>query len=378
MVAEHKARATAEELRNIVDHGPCAIFRVDVDRLGARRIVFAVTGPNGFAGYSEAEWLAMSSCLDIVHQADAGALPEHYRARDEQGEGVLDYRLRHKDGHYIWIRDAATVIAAPDGSCRTINYVQDITAEKLQAEQLTHAQKLLSMGELVSGIGHELGQPLAAISLAAEVGLMGLKRQPPSLTLVESKFERILAMTERAVSIIDHMRASNLDEVHHKSVVVVDELLTAAMTIMQDRVRLEDIRFTTDVPAGMPAVSVPVLLFQQVLINLISNACDAYHGSERERVVALSARPKSDGTVSIFVRDHAGGIPEQHLTRIFEPFFTTKGPDRGTGLGLSMCYAIVRKAGGELSVYNENDGAVFEIVIPAVQASSTSDLTAVK
>jgi C4-dicarboxylate-specific signal transduction histidine kinase len=203
-----------------------------------------------------------------------------------------------------------------------------------------------------------------------------LKRETPSLTLVESKFERILAMTERAVAIIDHMRASNLDEVHHKSIVSVDELLSAAMAIMHERVRLENISFTTDIPDDLPAVPVPILLFQQVLINLISNACDAYHGTARDRIVDLYARLTSNGTVSIYVRDHAGGIPEQHLTRIFEPFFTTKGPDRGTGLGLSMCYAIVRKAGGELSGYNEQDGAVFEISLPAVQPAGPAELAA--
>ena len=113
---------------------------------------------------------------------------------------------------------------------------------------------------------------------------------------------------------------------------------------------------------------VPALLFQQVLINLIGNACDAYmdtrHPETDGRTIRIEAQTDS-GQIRLQVMDQAGGVHPDMIGHIFEPFFTTKGPDKGTGLGLAVCYGIVRQAGGRLSVRNEAGGAVFEILLPA-------------
>jgi C4-dicarboxylate-specific signal transduction histidine kinase len=118
-------------------------------------------------------------------------------------------------------------------------------------------------------------------------------------------------------------------------------------------------------PAALPRVmAVPVLL-QQVFVNLVANACDAYEtidADEADREIAIRAASDS-GRVIVHVTDHAGGIPPDVLPRIFEPFFTTK-QRRGTGMGLAVTDGIIRQIGGTIAACNQDGGATFEIGLP--------------
>jgi len=120
------------------------------------------------------------------------------------------------------------------------------------------------------------------------------------------------------------------------------------------------------------------VMFEQVILNLISNARDAIEagskGAENSGQISVSVEMGDEGRASVLVQDNGGGIPEAVLDRLFDPFFTTKEPGKGTGLGLSISYGIVRDIGGVISATNTREGARFEISLPlsAVDAGDTS------
>ena len=140
-------------------------------------------------------------------------------------------------------------------------------------------------------------------------------------------------------------------------------VLESALEILSHKLR--GCRVLQDVPKDLPAVAGWPIPLEQVLINLISNALDAYEAAppEVERLVTVKAEVQED-TVVLRVSDRAGGIPQHVLPRVFEPFFTTKPPGKGTGLGLGLAYGAIAEMGGTITAANENGGAVFEIRLP--------------
>jgi C4-dicarboxylate-specific signal transduction histidine kinase len=131
------------------------------------------------------------------------------------------------------------------------------------------------------------------------------------------------------------------------------------------------VRLQPDLPEGLPPVLGKAVPLEQVIMNLISNACDAYVGlrepvpTER-RVISVTAHVDADW-VTIQVQDAAGGIPGEVLPRIFEPFFTTKPVGQGTGLGLSISYGIITDMGGTITAENHADGCLLRILLPVAR-----------
>ena len=136
----------------------------------------------------------------------------------------------------------------------------------------------------------------------------------------------------------------------------------------RERLEVATAHVIVDVPADLPTVRLQPMLFQQVIVNLIGNACDAYQDTKKDglRTVRIAGRVVRDHVI-LRIEDRAGGLSPDVIGRVFEPFFTTKGPRSGTGIGLSLCYAIVLQAGGTMSVHNESGGAVFEVALPIAQ-----------
>jgi histidine kinase len=140
---------------------------------------------------------------------------------------------------------------------------------------------------------------------------------------------------------------------------------------MVSKLRGGGVRLQADLPEGLPPVLSKAVPLEQVIMNLISNACDAYAGlsepvpAER-RVIGVTAHAEADW-ITIEVQDAAGGIPEDVLPRIFEPFFTTKPVGQGTGLGLSISYGIISDMGGTITAENQADGCLMRILLPVAR-----------
>jgi C4-dicarboxylate-specific signal transduction histidine kinase len=278
----------------------------------------------------------------------------------------VEYRLQDRDGTFRWIRDTCVVTESRQGNLLVSGYCSEITREKEQAEELEQARRLLSLGEMASGLAHELNQPLAAIGMAAENGRMLLARDTPAVSAASEKFTRISALAERASVVIDSMRVFGRADAPPPVLLNLIDTVREALGVMHTRLERDGIDVSFDHQPTLPQVTAVPVLLQQVIINLIVNACDAYRSFEassidRKLKIAVWADP---ATVWVEVSDKAGGIPADTLARIFEPFFTTKSHG-GSGMGLAVSYGIVRQLGGTITAHNRHGGAVFQIGLPA-------------
>lgn len=233
-------------------------------------------------------------------------------------------------------------------------------------EQLIQAAKLATLGELTTGIAHELNNPLNNIGL-----FIGNALDLIELGMVDAEPERILqelhsAMQQvrKATEIISHLRTFgrvapvSLEPVHLLQVV------SGSISLMREQLRWRQIDVVLDFPEDV-VVSGNAIRLEQVFLNLLNNARDALATAEIKRIT-ITCRVKKD-MVEIRFSDTGPGIPEQLEQRIFDPFFTTKEVGAGTGLGLSIIYGIIKDHQGSISVENHpGEGAHFLIQLPVI------------
>ena len=251
----------------------------------------------------------------------------------------------------------------------TILTLTDITQEHDQQRQLEQTNKLATLGDMAAGIAHELNQPLNAIKLTATNLMLQYQRDKSKAeknALV--KLEQINTQIDRASVITDHMRKSARLASEEQAVADVASVVNDTYLLVESSLRLESIEFRTEIEASMAPCKLHPIRLEQVLLNLISNARDAFQGSQdRSDIdwILISAHQKSHQSIELTIADSAGGIPDSQIQRIFDPFFTTKEVGKGTGLGLSISHSIIEDSGGKLSVKNSKHGAIFTLTLPA-------------
>lgn len=259
----------------------------------------------------------------------------------------------------------------------------DITELKTSQAQLIQASKLATLGEMATGIAHELNQPLGVIRMAANNCLKRIEKGQVDATYLTSKLTRMSDQTERAAQIIDHMRIFGRTDDGKRDNFDLTAGLENACNLMGRQLELQGVELISEFPETRPEIAGQQVMFEQVILNLISNARDSIlsnastsdAGEDIPKWVNVSFAESEPGRVSVIVTDTGGGVPEAVLDRLFDPFFTTKEPGKGTGLGLSISYGIVRDMGGILSVTNTRQGARFEINLPTAEQKLEADMT---
>ncbi|HEX7550696.1 MAG TPA: ATP-binding protein, partial [Candidatus Methylomirabilis sp.] len=252
--------------------------------------------------------------------------------------------------------------------------------------QLQQGQKLAAVGRLASEVAHEVGTPLNIISGRAESIRKGLPADHPA----ERHVATILRQTERITGslreLLDYTRPRQPAVRPHP----VCPLLNRLVELLEPLAQRRGVELKMRVAAGLLPIRADADLFQQALMNLVTNALDATPPGGRVQLVAgvdsgpgpgaAEARPSvrrgvsPDPCVTILVEDAGGGIPAQRLERIFEPFFSTKAPGRGTGLGLSIVEDIVRAHGGAIEIASaEGRGTTVLLHWPAVREPARPD-----
>ena len=293
-----------------------------------------------------------------------------HRLSDAPGvqTGSADIMVSRPGAPERWIRNALRVIGRDAEAVDLIGYLTDVTKEIAEQRLLQRSATLITLGEMATSMAHELKQPLASISFAAQnVAFLAQQGQASAETLGQ-KLKKIVTETDRANRLIEHMRVFGRNEQRELEPVPWQRALRDALELLAPR--LKDARIENLLPPDLPAVRGSPILMEQVLMNLIGNALDAYDAAPQQaRTVTISGGVE-DGVVAIRVADQAGGIPAEALARVFEPFFTTKPDSKGTGLGLAVCFGTVMEMGGTLTAVNANGGAVFEIRAPAAEKVS--------
>jgi len=236
-------------------------------------------------------------------------------------------------------------------------------------EQLVQAGKLATLGELTTGVAHELNNPLNNIGLfvgnAVDLVDLGVADRERIVRELKNAMQQVRKATE----IISHLRTFGRVASVSREPVSIDQVIERALSLMQEQLRGRDIEIDLDLSPAAPVVVGNAIQLEQVFINLLTNARDAMADSPR-KMVRISTRVVHD-VVDLVFSDTGSGIPEGLEQRIFDPFFTTKEVGQGTGLGLSITYGIIKDHGGAIAVANRpQGGAVFQIRLPRAPADT--------
>jgi len=289
-----------------------------------------------------------------------------------------------KNGRELLLHVNTSDILDPDGTRRgrLVTFIDVTERRKLEAElqlnelQLIQSAKLATLGEMATGIAHELNQPLNNISLLTERIQRRLDRkvfEPEERDFCGEKLGKIQSQVERAGKIIDHLRTFGRPTAKQLASISVIDPIEGVMVFLREQLNRHGIRVEVDLAPELPRVQADEARLEQVLMNLIINARDALSDKDGEpKEIRISARPVTltggEPGVSVEVTDNGPGMAREVLDRIFEPFFTTKEVGKGTGLGLSISYGLVREFGGALEVRSEpGTGSTFTVRLKAAR-----------
>ena len=227
-------------------------------------------------------------------------------------------------------------------------------------EELIHAAKLATLGQLSAGVTHELNQPLAAISAYADNAITLLDRN--ARPEASENLAEILRLSDRMSQIMAHLKTYSRKTDDAIEAVDLEVCINDALSLINARLRTQDVDCDLELISGA-RVSGNAVRLEQVFVNLFTNALDAMEHSPEPR---LTVRQRiTDGWVATEVMDTGSGIDPRHIDQVFDPFFTTKDIGVGLGLGLSIAHGIVQKFGGQLTVRNQPEGgACFLISLP--------------
>ncbi len=367
---EREAATTRAEVNRMLDTVPGVIYRGVFAADGSFRLLYLSPSFSHVTGWPlEAAMLGEAGILDLAETpVERPAQLARMALLRSQAVATRDVRLRRPDGGFRWMRFVAHAVAdRPDG-LEIVGLMTDIEAERAAMGTSIAAGRLATLGEMATGLAHELSQPLTSMSMAAENAIRSLQRNKTEGVI--ERLERVPAQAQRALVIIDHLRLFGRQETDGRAPLRLDAVLDGAMVLVEGALRNAGIELTLDTPKDLPLVMGNQVLLEQVVMNLLLNARDAMAGqTTRPRAVRITACA-AEGQVELRLADTGPGIPENVLPRLFEPFFTTKPAGVGTGLGLSICHGIIHSLGGSITAGNTGYGAVFTMTLPAVKAEA--------
>jgi len=238
--------------------------------------------------------------------------------------------------------------------------VRDVTQERRFAEELRQREKLAAVGQLVSGVAHELNNPLAGISAFAQL----LEGAGPLTPEQRHAIDTIQKEAKRAAKIVSSLLLFSRQRQPERTSVDMNRVLTDTLALRRFVLSTEQIEVVTNLEPDLPPTWADPFQLQQVVLNLLINAEQALAGRKGKRRLTLRTQLTGDRIVTT-VSDNGPGIPEELSRRLFEPFFTTKPVGEGSGLGLAISHGIIRQHGGHLRLRGlPGAGATFEIDLP--------------
>jgi two-component system sensor kinase FixL len=303
---------------------------------------------------------------------------EFFRRKDLETMDTLreqfipEERVTDANGNVRWLQTIKRPIIGKDGTAnQLLGSATDITERKRaeldaarQRNELAHLSRVAMLGELSGSLAHELNQPLAAILSNAQAAQRFLAREVVDLDEVRDILKDIVDQDKRAGEVIHRLRLLLKKGEVQRQPLAVNELVYEVLTLIRSDLVNYGVTLTTEFASELPLVQGDRVQLQQVLLNLIMNACSAMSDSpQSNRRLALRTEVV-EGGVRVSVTDSGRGIPPRDLEHIFEPFFTTRA--EGMGLGLTVCRTIINAHGGTLLAENNRDrGASLRVILPA-------------
>jgi two-component system NtrC family sensor kinase len=339
----------------------------------------AVVGPTGAILRANR---ALASVAEVPESELVGrSFSELFSGASELVAGLIEATYRHEKSPPLVVRldenqrvlrlTAAPLAGVQPGSA--VILIEDVTEQQMLEAQIIQNDKMASIGQLVSGVAHELNNPLTSIAGLAEL----LLERPPHPELPREHLRVIQDQAERAGRIVRNLLTFARKGVAEKAAVDLNDVVTRTSLLIVYELQLHGIELDTEMSPEPVIVLGDRYELQQVLLNLVTNAVQAVSSVPvgRPRRITLSTEC-AEAEALLRVRDNGPGVPKHLAPYLFTPFFTTKAPGEGTGLGLSLSYGLVKAHGGDLTYEPAPEGgAEFRVTLPVYQAE-TSELAA--
>ena len=282
------------------------------------------------------------------------------RGDQEQITGIYKQRLHHQ-GKTLTLNVSITPLVSKSGErIGRLLLFDDVTQRERMEEQMTQTEKLTSLGLLAAGVAHEVNTPLAVISNYIQM----LAKQMPEGDPRQGIIEKIVKQTFRASEIVNNLLNFSRTGAAEATDIDVNRVVEETLSLVSHPLKTSQIQVVKNLGETLPAVRGSANKLQQVFLNLFLNARDAMPGGGMLEVRTAA----HNGSVEIEIVDTGAGIAREHIHRIFDPFFTTKANGRGTGLGLSVSYGIIKEHSGKIDVRSTpGKGTSFHVEFPAVR-----------
>ncbi len=330
------------------------------------------------SGYPRSEIEGLVHCMDLFPNCPHDPVAEmNTQCGDEPCSPVrYETRLRRKDGEEL---DVYVSVGRVPGNCQAVLALLDITEWVEMREKLVHAEKLSIVGQLISGVAHELNNPLTSI-----LGFAQLSQGKGIDQATNSDLRRLWTESQRASRIVQDLLVVARRRKPKPTYVDINEIIESAIELVDYELEVDDIRINRELDPQLPWTMADQHQIQCVILNLVHNAHHAMIETRGEGTLTLATALCTRETASeaaeadiirIEVRDTGPGIAPSVLSRLFDPFFTTKAVGEGTGLGLAICKGIVENHNGTIAVRTRSEhevgpeasGATFIVELPVVE-----------
>jgi len=335
-------------------------------------------------GYSVDE-LESTSSFEQVHPDDRQIVVDAAAEARRTGIGRrIEYRMRHKDGSWIYLESTASPVVNAKGEVESLVIVnRDISERRRLEEQLRQSQKMDAIGRLSGGVAHDFNNLLGVIIGYAEI----LQERIPETDVMRAPVDQIIKAGSRASSLTKQLLAFSRQQVLEPKILVLNAVVSDTEKMLR-RLIGEDIELRTTLESDLGKIRADQGQIEQVIMNLVVNARDAMPEGGKltiqtrnfeidDKFARRYAYPVLPGSyVLLTVSDSGIGMDTATQQRIFEPFFTTKEKGKGTGLGLSLVYGVVKQSGGYIDVISSRGkGTTFNIYLPRVGQNAVETKT---
>jgi len=355
-------RRTGRMLSSVLDHTPDVVLTTDEEG----RITEFNVGAEKLLGHSKAgivggpvAALFEEGGEELVRRVLAGETLDRHRCQ-----------LRRRDGDIAELElNLAPLKDDADSVVGTVWVGHDISELKATQLQLLQAEKLSAIGEIISGVAHELNNPLSGVLGFSQL-LMGRHEATP----ISADLEKIHDAALRCQKIVKNLLAFARGHAPSRKYLGVNGIIEKTLDLKRYRLQVSDIEVRTELEPGLPRTMLDFHRIQQVLLNLINNAEHAMTETAGRSGRLFIRTTSAGGSIRIEVTDNGCGMDAKTLERIFDPFFTTKEEGKGTGLGLSVSYGIVKEHGGRIQARSrKGEGTTFVIELPILAGESAPE-----
>jgi PAS domain S-box-containing protein len=342
-----------ERYRTMINASPDGIVITDLDGF---IIEVSAVGLRLF-GTDKMEELVGMHFSTFVPEDEKGNLIEIFDKTMKDGLAQnVEIKFIRKDLSLLATETSATVLHDSNG--KHISFmiiIRDISQRKNLEMLLIHADRMVGLGEMASGIAHEINQPLNTISMAMDNFLSEISTDESlDKSYIKKKSDKIFDNIHRIRNIIDHIRV--FSRAHHSQISTgfdINASIMNAVSLVSEQFKYHGIDLRLAFDDKLPAINGNTFQFEQVIMNLLSNAKDALMEREEKQDISFDKIVKiktfeEDQLVVVEVSDNGIGIAEENLKQIMMPFYTTKDPGKGTGLGLSVSYQIIKEMHGSI------------------------------